>query len=206
MLFYQSLTLAQAQIGKCAHHRGIIGVVKLSLRKMLIFKQKLFTRLLFIAGLVSVIACSEVSEADPGLTTLRHSEQFELEVYKSASCGCCGKWITHMNENGFQTKTHNSDDLSSLKSSMGVKPNYRSCHTAISKEGFVFEGHVPARYIQQFLDEKPAGAIGLTAPGMPMSSPGMDVGDTFMPYEVIVLYADGSAKIYARVNSLEEQY
>ena len=70
----------------------------------------------------------------------------------------------------------------------------------------MFEGHVPARYVQQFLEEKPEGAIGLSVPGMPVGSPGMEVGDRFSPYEVLLLKADGSHSVFATINSYEEQF
>lgn len=128
-----------------------------------------------------------------------------LEVYKSPTCGCCGKWLGHMESQGFTMVPHDTDDLDAIKTKLGIGPAYRSCHTAISPEGFVFEGHVPAKIIRRFLDEKPAGAIGLAVPGMPAGSPGMEVGDTFMPYEVVLLKDDGSAERYAFVESPADQ-
>ncbi len=129
-----------------------------------------------------------------------------LTVYKSASCGCCGMWATSMDTNGFKTISVNRDNLTGFKASKGIQPRYQSCHTALSREGFVFEGHVPAKFIKQFLEEKPEGAIGLSVPGMPVGSPGMEQGDQFMPYKVVLLRADGSVSNYAEVNSLKEQY
>ncbi|NCV99393.1 MAG: hypothetical protein EBW26_01600 [Proteobacteria bacterium] len=75
-----------------------------------------------------------------------------------------------------------------------------SCHTAVSSDGYIFEGHIPSEYITQFLTEKPANALGLSVPGMPHGSPGMEVGNHFMPYDVLVLYKDGTSKVYAQVN------
>ena len=129
-----------------------------------------------------------------------------LDVYKRATCGCCGKWITHMQTQGFQTAAHDIDDLSSLKIEKGIKPRYHSCHTAITQDGYVFEGHIPAKYIKKFLTEKPEDAIGLAVPAMPIGSPGMEMGNRFMPYAVLLLKKDGSSEIYARVRSLKEQY
>jgi hypothetical protein len=70
----------------------------------------------------------------------------------------------------------------------------------------VFEGHIPARYIQQFLDNPPADAIGLSVPGMPVGSPGMEVGDKFIPYQVLLLKHDGSTEVFARVEQQTHQY
>lgn len=128
-----------------------------------------------------------------------------MDVYKSPTCQCCGKWIDHVNAQGFRTAVLHPADLDAAKDKLGVLPAYRSCHTAVTKDGYVFEGHVPARFIRQFLAEKPEGAIGLAVPGMPAGSPGMEVGDTFMPYEVLLLKTDGSAARYAFVGSPADQ-
>lgn len=133
-------------------------------------------------------------------------QNLELNVYKSPSCGCCGEWIEHLQKQKFKVQSHDLNDLSALKESKGIKPQYQSCHTAISEQNYVFEGHIPAKYIQQFLQAPPENALGLSVPAMPVGSPGMQMGETFMPYEVKLLNKDGSATVYAKVNTLEEQY
>jgi len=71
----------------------------------------------------------------------------------------------------------------------------------VTEQGdYVFEGHVPARYVEAFLANPPEGAIGLSVPGMPVGSPGMEVGDRQDYYQVLLLKADGSSSIYAHVN------
>ena len=80
-----------------------------------------------------------------------------------------------------------------------LRPQYRSCHTAVSSEGFIFEGHIPSKYIKQFLSEDHPDAIGLSVPGMPLGSPGMEVEDRFMPYDVLILFKDGTSKTYAEI-------
>jgi len=129
-----------------------------------------------------------------------------LDVYKRKSCGCCGKWVTHINDNGFQTTVHNQEKLSEFKLSKNIEPEYHSCHTAVSKQGYVFEGHIPAKFIQQFLEQEPKGAIGLAVPAMPMGSPGMEMNGMFFAYKVLLLKADGSSEVFAEVNAAEEQY
>jgi hypothetical protein len=76
----------------------------------------------------------------------------------------------------------------------------------VSSYGYVFEGHIPARYIKQFLEQLPAGAVGLAVPGMPMGSPGMEQGEDFTPYEVLLLMADGTHQVFASVRDPREQY
>ena len=129
-----------------------------------------------------------------------------LDVYKSPYCGCCTLWMDHLEENGFTSTSHHPDELGVLKRELGVPARYGSCHTGVSEAGFVFEGHVPARFIQAFLDNPPADAIGLTVPAMPVGSPGMEYKDQFNPYDVLLLKKDGSVEVYASVATYEEQF
>jgi hypothetical protein len=135
---------------------------------------------------------------------IAENSKISLNVYKDANCGCCNDWLRHVDERGFISKGHNIAKLSEFKLSKGIAPSYQSCHTAVSAEGYVFEGHVPARYVLNFLSSPPANAIGLSVPAMPMGSPGMEYQNKFEPYEVLLLMEDGSSKIFAQVNSLEE--
>jgi hypothetical protein len=96
--------------------------------------------------------------------------------------------------------------LNELKDEKGIAHDYRSCHTAESKEGYLFEGHVPAKYIKQYLGNVPQGTIGLAVPAMPAGTPGMEMGDRFMPYQVLLLNTDGTSSIYAEVATYEEQF
>lgn len=141
----------------------------------------------------------------PGVIATTAGDDPVMDVYKSPTCQCCEKWIDHVHAQGFRTSVLHPADLDGTKDKLGVLPAYRSCHTAVTKDGYVFEGHVPAKFIRQFLAEKPEGAIGLSVPGMPAGSPGMEVGDTFMPYEVLLLKMDGSASRYAFVGSPDDQ-
>jgi len=129
-----------------------------------------------------------------------------LDVYKSPTCGCCTKWMDHLAENGFTSTGHHPDELGDLKRELGVPVRYGSCHTGVSKNGYLFEGHIPARYVTQFLDDPPAAALGLTVPAMPVGSPGMEYKDQFMPYDVLLLKKDGSVEVYVSVKSYEQQF
>ena len=127
-----------------------------------------------------------------------------LDVFKSPTCGCCQQWVNHLTEQGFKPQTHDLDDVSPVKAEHQIAPQYRSCHTAVSPDGYVFEGHVPAAVMQRFLSEKP-DALGLAVPSMPMGSPGMEMGDHFTPYDVLLLKRDGSSSVYAHIGSSAEQ-
>jgi hypothetical protein len=129
-----------------------------------------------------------------------------LQVLKDPSCGCCEGWVQHVNEQGFLAQISHPQDLNGEKLKLGIAPQFQSCHTAVSPEGYVFEGHIPANIVERYLAEKPENAIGLAVPGMPMGSPGMEIGDQFHPYDVLLLKNDGSAQIYAHIATKSEQY
>jgi len=168
---------------------------------------KLLKSLVILTSLATVAACSDANGGSKSAESAQASGKLPtFQVFKNPSCGCCSKWVDNAKENGFEITTHNESDMIALKAEKGIKPRYQSCHTAVAENGFVFEGHIPAKLIKKFLTEKPAGAIGLAAPGMPMGSPGMEMGDRFKPYDILLLKKDGSSEIYAKVNSAKEQY
>ncbi len=148
---------------------------------------------------VNSVASSAVAKAPAT------AEKVALEVFKSPTCGCCGVWIDHLKAAGFATGVHNETNMTEIKGRHGIKPGQSSCHTAVSPDGYVFEGHIPAKYIKRFLAEKPANAIGLAVPGMPVGSPGMEMGDRFEPYRIVQINKDGSTTVYAEVASPTDQ-
>ncbi len=163
--------------------------------------------LLILVSTLLLVACSE-PELDTKATQqpVEQSESPVLAVYKDPNCGCCQKWIKHINEQGLQSKVYDSQSMGQFKQDKGIAPQYRSCHTGVSNEGYVFEGHVPAKFILKFLEEKPRDAIGLSVPAMPIGTPGMEMGDKFMPYHVLLLKADGSNEIYAKIDNYQAQF
>jgi hypothetical protein len=121
-----------------------------------------------------------------------------IEVFKSSTCGCCTKWIEHLRANGFEVQAHDVDDISVSRARLGVPQALGSCHTG-RVGGYLIEGHVPARDIQQLLRERPAAA-GLAVPGMPRGSPGME-GDVMDPYDVLLFQLNGRYAVYQRYNA-----
>ena len=147
-----------------------------------------------------VIICSlTFSVFSSGVIDENFSSESTLVVHKTPTCGCCKKWMKHLKENGFNTDPQDHQNLNGIKDMHNIKPEYRSCHTAVSSDGFIFEGHIPSKYIKQFLSENHDDAIGLSVPGMPLGSPGMEFDNRFMPYDVLILYKNGSSKVYAEV-------
>lgn len=119
----------------------------------------------------------------------------KITVYKSPSCGCCSKWVRHLEENGFDVKVHDRRDLEPIKDNLGVNPKYQSCHTAVV-DNYVIEGHVPADDIQRLLAEKPH-IKGLMVPGMPMGSPGME-GPRKDRYSVLAVDKQDGSTVFSQ--------
>jgi hypothetical protein len=120
-----------------------------------------------------------------------------ITVYKSASCGCCAKWVDHLRANGFAPTVHDEDTMDAIKDEMGVPSGVRSCHTALL-DRYLVEGHVPADDLHRLLAERPK-VLGLAVPGMPASTPGMAVpGQPHEPYEVVSFTQDGKTAVFAR--------
>ena len=158
---------------------------------------KVFSALL-LAFLVT--ACGDDGPPEPQATetTAPASEAMKtastdpvLEVYKSPTCGCCGAWVDHMKENGYDVVVHEQQNLQSIKEKAGILPGQGSCHTAFI-DGYAIEGHVPAADVDRLLAERP-DARGLTVPGMPVGSPGMEMGDRVDAYDVLLFDESGTA-------------
>ena len=148
-------------------------------------------------NLIFIIFSISISSLEQGYSSSQN--KFSLLVHKTPTCGCCKKWVKHLEANNFLTMIKDHQNLQKVKEQHSIKPKYQSCHTAVSQDGYVFEGHIPSEFIKQFLANPEADAIGLAVPGMPLGSPGMEVEGRFMPYDVLVLYKDGSSKVYAEV-------
>ena len=118
-----------------------------------------------------------------------------IVVYKDPSCGCCSKWVEHLQANGFMASVKETTDIEPIKEKYQVRTELRSCHTAVVG-GYAIEGHVPAADIKKLLAAKPKGIVGLTIPGMPPSAPGMD-GKPFVAYTVLTFDARGTTAVFA---------
>ena len=124
------------------------------------------------------------------------SEVSKGVVYKTAACKCCSKWVEHLQQDGFKVEVHNETDLKRTKRQLGVPESLSSCHTA-TVGGYVVEGHVPAADIRRLLSERPK-AKGIAVPGMPIGSPGMEMGDRKDPYDVVLFDGANPDRIFAR--------
>lgn len=122
-----------------------------------------------------------------------------IEVWKTATCGCCKDWIASLEAEGFDIKTYEVSEVakSAKRRNLGMPAQLGSCHTGVVR-GYVLEGHVPAREIRRLLAERPQ-ALGLAVPGMPIGSPGMDgpvYGGRKDPFDVLLVRRDGTSTVF----------
>ena len=127
-------------------------------------------------------------------TSLYAVEGTKMTVYKSPYCGCCTKWVDIMKSKGFEVKTIMTNEVNIIKEKAGLQAGQTSCHTAFV-DGYVVEGHVDYSAIKKMLTEKP-NIIGITAPGMPIGSPGMEQGNKKDKYDILYVNKDGSTGVY----------
>ena len=118
----------------------------------------------------------------------------QINVWKTPNCGCCHEWVAHLRKNGFEVATHDVKDTAPVRQKLGLDAKFASCHTG-RLGNYVLEGHVPAKELHRLLREQPK-ARGLAVPGMPMGSPGMEMGGTQDAYDVLLVMADGSSRVY----------
>ena len=119
-----------------------------------------------------------------------------LIVNRTESCGCCGAWAERMISAGFKAEVIfvNDEDLRLIKSQLAIPVDLSSCHTATISRYFI-EGHVPAEDIRRLLIERPK-ALGLSVPGMPIGSPGMEMGNNKEPFDTLLVFENGQTQVF----------
>lgn len=120
----------------------------------------------------------------------------EVTVYKSPTCGCCSDWVTHLRDNGFSVTVNDEVNMKPIKQRAKVPQDLAACHTATMGD-YIVEGHVPADEMKRLLQETP-DLHGISVPGMPVGSPGMERGDYVEPYSVVGFSASGDTTVVAR--------
>jgi len=167
---------------------SIIGHIQLRISTM-----KKYGLLALVASLVVVGGAFAFLKTEASAST--------IVVYKSPTCGCCAKWIDHLEESGFDVEVRDETNMNAVKAKHGVRPEYSSCHTALV-EGYIVEGHVPADQIVRLLAEKPA-VLGISAPGMPIGSTGMESANPsqHQDYDVVTFDGSGKTELFARIKA-----
>ena len=120
-----------------------------------------------------------------------------LIVHRTETCGCCGAWVERMNTANLRTEVNyvNEETLGSIKSQLGIPLELSSCHTATIGSYFI-EGHVPAEDIFKLLNEKP-NCLGLSVPGMPIGSPGMEMGNNKEAFDTLLVFSNGTTQVFS---------
>jgi hypothetical protein len=129
-----------------------------------------------------------------GASWLYAADPVSIDVYRDPNCGCCSAWIEHLEENGFAVNDHLENNMGLIKQQHGVPRELASCHTGVIDGRFV-EGHVPAADILRMQNQP--GLLGLAVPGMPVGSPGMEMGDRQDNYDVVAVEADGTQTTFS---------
>lgn len=179
--------------------------------------QQISRRSLFLlTGIGSVSLLTACADDGPASSTAETSlpakvaeygvdpARLAMTVYKDPSCGCCGGWVEHAQDNGFSITTEHPAALHEVWSRHDIPLDLQSCHLALNPDGAVFVGHVPARFVLEYLADPPKGARGLSVPAMPVGTPGMEQGDEFDPYEVMLI-TDGKPSVFADVRKPSQQ-
>lgn len=148
------------------------------------------TATLFHRILRTSLVCAAILSAQAA-----QASEDEVVMYKDPNCGCCGQWAEHLRTNGFSVKEIATGDMESIKREAKLPPELASCHTA-RVGGYVVEGHVPAYDIRRLLAERPS-VIGISVPGMPLGSPGMEGPYAAESYQVMSFDAEGKARVFA---------
>lgn len=148
------------------------------------------------SGIVLAAGLAIVVGSAAWLLGSQSADAADIVVYKDPGCGCCRRWVDYMRDAGYPVEAHNTRDLPAIKEEHGVPNRARSCHTAIVG-GYFIEGHVPAADVRHLLTERP-DIRGLSVPGMPVGSPGMEVpGQAPQPYQVLAIASDGKVTVFS---------
>jgi hypothetical protein len=127
-----------------------------------------------------------------------------IEVWKTPTCGCCKMWVEHLEKEGFLVKANDVPQTAPIRTKLRIPDDMGSCHTGLIA-GFAIEGHVPASEIKRLLAEPESlrqQVIGLSVPGMPIGSPGMEMGTKRDKYDVMLVLKSGSHRVYQSYSSL----
>ena len=147
---------------------------------------------LAIATLFLLAACG--TEEETNTQAPQAEDPMHMVVYQDPQCGCCSVWVNHLETNGFTATVIDEPDFMARLEHAGLPPKLSSCHTALVG-GYVIEGHVPAEDVKRLLAERPE-AHGLTVPGMPIGSPGMEHGRYRQAYDVLLVDHSGDFQVF----------
>ena len=123
------------------------------------------------------------------------ANKYNVEVFKTPSCGCCYGYVLFLEEEKFKVKQTDMRSLQTIKKKYNIPLEMQSCHTTILGKYFI-EGHVPIEAINKLLKEQP-DIDGIALPGMPIGTPGMP-GEKEEPY-IIYQLVDGKSSVFMTI-------
>ena len=173
-------------------------VISMAVNK--IFIKKGFLNLLIFSG---ILFANTNNAHSSSAGTQENNDIPKVVSRRSASCGCCKKWINHLRDNGLEVVDNIVDDVSIIKNQYQIPNNLRSCHSA-QISNYTIEGHVPIESINKLLREKPS-LKGIAVQGMPLGSPGMEMNShhshahDYENYKVVSFSKTGKTKIFDEI-------
>ena len=163
-------------------------MIKVSIPQLSRYIKQIVVFLVAIAVVMSLTTATSAATA---------SVPLEITVYRDPFCSCCEGWIDYLTNQGFQPTSVKTSTIDTLKQQYGVPNDLASCHTAVIN-GYVVEGHVPADDIKRLLAEQPKDVAGISVPGMPIGTPGMESGDVREPFTVFSFDKQGNTEVFKK--------
>jgi len=114
-------------------------------------------------------------------------------MFKNPECGCCDGYADYLRHHGFAVTSKPTSDLAEISRKAGVPADLQGCHTAFIGD-YVVDGHVPVEAISKLLAEHPA-IKGISLPGMPEGSPGMN-GEKTAAFTIYAIGQDGKSSVF----------
>ncbi len=167
---------------------------------------KLFIKTRFLNYLISsgMLFANTINVHRISASTQENIDIPKVVSYRSASCGCCKKWINHLRDNGLEVVDNIIEDVSVIKNQYQIPNNLRSCHSA-QIANYTIEGHIPIESINKLFREKP-NINGIAVPVMPLGSPGMEMhsheshSHGYDNYKVVSFSKTGKTKIFGKIS------
>ena len=169
--------------------------------------KKIFTKKNLLNSLIfsGIIFANTINVHRSGALTKENINIPKVISFRSASCGCCKKWINHLRDNGLEVVDNIVENVSIIETQYQIPNNLRSCHSA-QIANYTIEGHVPIESINKLFREKP-NINGIAVPGMPLGSPGMEMhshvihSHNYENYKVFSFSKTGKTKIFDEISS-----
>jgi hypothetical protein len=97
--------------------------------------------------------------------------------------------VANLQQHGFTVYVITDDERTRTQAKFRRAKRARACHAARLGK-YTIESHLPAESIRRLMREQPTIA-GLSVPGMPIGSPGVEQGDRHDGYAVLAFDAKG---------------